>query len=166
MGPEILKKYDEAIKRFNDNKAQAKDKAAPRGGVGATASMITLDPKEQGEKITAHAVKAPVANDYYAMVDSGTNAVIVPLHREMCGEFAKCKVPNATVEGPIAQVLEHQGNKRLVVALPQSAALISLGSLLLQDGHLLPELSTKTMICQSGKDALALLCCELLSIIA
>ena len=33
-GPEILQKYDEAVKRFNDNKAQAKAKSAPRGVLG------------------------------------------------------------------------------------------------------------------------------------
>ena len=35
VGPEILQKYDEAVKRFNENRAQAKAKAAP-----STTSMI------------------------------------------------------------------------------------------------------------------------------
>ena len=88
--------------------------------------MIVLGPVEQPDKITAHAVSAPVIDEYYATVDSGTNAVIVPLHpRMMCGEFAECKVPSATVEGPIVQILEHRGTKRLVVALPKSAVLVS-----------------------------------------
>ena len=43
----------------------------------------------------------------------------------MCGEIAECKVPNATVEGPIVQVLKYGQERRLVVALPQSAILIS-----------------------------------------
>ena len=45
VGPEILQKYDEAVKRFNDQSAQAKTKAAPapRGGVGVTASVTILE---------------------------------------------------------------------------------------------------------------------------
>ena len=100
--------YDEAVKRLNENTAQAKAKAAPKRGVGVAASMIILDPEEQGEKVTAHAVKAPVTDEYYAMVDSGTNAIVVPLHPEMCEEIAECKTPSAAVEGPTVQVLEHQ----------------------------------------------------------
>ena len=42
VGPEVMQKYDEAAKRFNDNKAEAKAKPAPNGGVGVTASMIVL----------------------------------------------------------------------------------------------------------------------------
>ena len=42
------------------------------------------------------------------MVDSGTNAIIVPLRPEMCGEFAECKVPSATIEGRIVQVLDYR----------------------------------------------------------
>ena len=45
VGPEILQKYDEAVKRFNENKAHA----STQGGVGVTTSMIILDPEEQGE---------------------------------------------------------------------------------------------------------------------
>ena len=41
----ILQKYDEAVKRFNENKVQAKAKPAPKGGVGVTASMIVLEPR-------------------------------------------------------------------------------------------------------------------------
>ena len=43
VGPEILQGYDEAVKRFNESRAQAKAKAAPRGGIGVTTSMIVLD---------------------------------------------------------------------------------------------------------------------------
>ena len=57
------------------------------------------------------------------MVDSGTNAIIVPLHPDMGGGIAECQVPS--VSGPIVQVIEHQGVRRLVVALPQSAILVS-----------------------------------------
>ena len=59
------------------------------------------------------------------MVDSGTNAIIVPLHPGMKGEIAECQVPSATVTGPIVQVYSHNGAKRLVVALPNSAILVS-----------------------------------------
>ena len=60
-------------------------------------------------------------DQYYAMVDSGTNAIIVPLHPSMKGEIAECQVPSATVK----QVYSHNGAKRLVVALPNSAILVS-----------------------------------------
>ena len=60
-----------------------------------------------------------------AMLDSGTNAIIVPLHPNMEGEVAECQVPSATVTGPIVQVHEFEGVKRLVVALPRSAILVS-----------------------------------------
>ena len=59
------------------------------------------------------------------MVDSGTNAVILPLRPDMCGEIAEYKVPSATVERPIVQVLKYGQERHLVVALPQSAVLIS-----------------------------------------
>ena len=109
------------LSRDNENKSQAKAKAALKGGVGVAASMIILDPEEQGEKFTAHAVKAPVIDEYrYGRLRDQRN-----YHSELCGEIAECKEPSATVEGPIVQVLEHQGTKRLVVALPQSAVLIS-----------------------------------------
>ena len=36
----------------------------------------------------------------------------------MEGEVAECQVPSATVTGPIVQVYEFEGKKRLVVALP------------------------------------------------
>ena len=59
-------------------------------------------------------MKAPVTDEYHAMVDSGTNAIVIPLHLDMCGEIAECKVPSATVEGPIVKVLKHKGEWRLV----------------------------------------------------
>ena len=84
MGPEILQKYDEAVKRFNDNKAQAKAKPAPKGGVGVTASTIVLEPDEEEDPhVSCAAVNA--SEEYYDMMDSGTNAIIVPLHQSMCG---------------------------------------------------------------------------------
>ena len=43
----------------------------------------------------------------------------------MKGEIAECQVPSATVTGPIVQVYEHKGARRLVVALPNSAILVS-----------------------------------------
>ena len=61
-------------------------------------------------------------DEYYAMLDSGTNAIIVP---RMEGEVAECQVPSATVTGPIVQVYDFEGTKRLVVALPRSAILVS-----------------------------------------
>ena len=75
--------------------------------------MIALEPASDLDKVTAHAVEAPVSDDSYAMVDSGNNATIAPLHPEMCGEIAKCKVPRATLKGPIAQALKRGQERRL-----------------------------------------------------
>ena len=107
VGPEILQKFDEVVKRFvvNASKAQAKAKAAPRG------SMIVLEPEAAGTGAVACAARAPDGDKYYAMVDSGTNAIIVPLHPNMKGEIAECQVPSATVTGPIVQIYEKWGNK-------------------------------------------------------
>ena len=43
----------------------------------------------------------------------------------MESEVAECQVPSATDTGPIVQVYEFEGKKRLVVALPSSAILVS-----------------------------------------
>ena len=125
VGPEILQRFDDAVKRYNETRAQAqaKPKAAPRGGVSA--SMIILEPDEVEHGIVLSAAQALDNDEYYAMLDSGTNAIIVPLHPKMEGEVAECQVPSATVTGPIVQVYEFEGTKRLVVALPQSAILVS-----------------------------------------
>ena len=121
VGLEIL----QAVKQYNESKiqAQAKTKAAPRGGV--TASMIVLEPDDLEHGIVVSATQALDDDQYYAMVDSGTNAVIVPLHPGMKGEIAECQVPSATVTGPIVQVYSHNGAKRLVVALLNSAILVA-----------------------------------------
>ena len=44
---------------------------------------------------------------------------------ECKGEIAECQVPSATVTGPIVQVYERNGARRLVVAVPNSAILVS-----------------------------------------
>ena len=86
--------------------------------------MIVLNPElEENAPIACAAVH--VSDDYYATMDSGTNAIIVPLHPDMCGEVVGCKVPSATVQGPIVQILDYLGERTLVVALSQSAILIS-----------------------------------------
>ena len=84
-----------------------------------------IDPEEDKEGVVVHAVRALDNDQHYAMVDSGTNPIIVPLHPAMRGDIAERQVPNATVTGPTAQVFEHLGARQLVVALPQSAILIS-----------------------------------------
>ena len=83
VGPEMLQRFDEAVKTFNENRvqAQAKPKAAPRGGV--TASMIVLEPDDLDHGIVLSTAQALDSDQYYAMVDSGTNAIIVPLHPGM-----------------------------------------------------------------------------------
>ena len=87
--------------------------------------MIILEPDEVEHGIVLSAAQALDNDEYYAMLDSGTNAIIVPLHPKMEGEVAECQVPSATVTGPIVQVYEFEGTKRLVVALPRSAILVS-----------------------------------------
>ena len=124
VGPEILQRFDDAVKRYSETRAQAqaKPKAAPRGGVSA--SMIILEPDELQHGIVVSAAQALDNDECYAMLDSGTNAIIVPLHPRMEGEVAECQVPSATVTGPIVQVYEFEGKKRLVVALPSCATLV------------------------------------------
>ena len=125
VGPEILQRFDDAVKRYNESRAQAqaKPKAAPRGGTSS--SMIIIEPDEVKHGIVLSAAQALDNDQYYAMLDSGTNVIIVPLHPSMQGEIAECQVPSATVTGPIVQVCEFDGARRLVVALPNSAILVS-----------------------------------------
>ena len=125
VGPEILQRFDDAVKRYNETRAQAqaKPKAAPRGGV--TASMIILEPDDLQNGVVVNAAQALDDDECYAMLDSGANAIIVPLHPRMEGEVAECQVPSATVTGPIVQVYEFEGKKRQVVALPNSAVFVS-----------------------------------------
>ena len=125
VGPEILQRFDEAVKRYNESRVQAtaKPKAAPRGGVSS--SMIILEPNEVKHGVVISAMQALDNDLYYSMLDSGTNAIIIPLQPGMNGEIAECQVPSATVTGPIVQVYEFEGAKRLVVALPNSAILVS-----------------------------------------
>ena len=58
VGREILQRFDEAVKRYNENRAQAqaKPKAALRGGV--TASMIALEPDDIDHGIVLNAAQA------------------------------------------------------------------------------------------------------------
>ena len=125
VGPEILQRFDEAVKRYNENRAQAqaKPKAVPRGGVSA--SMLVLESNDLEHGIVLSATQALDNDQCYAVLDSGTSAIIVPLHPGMQGEIAERQVPSATVAGPIVQVYEHEGARRLVVALPDSAILVS-----------------------------------------
>ena len=43
VGPEFLQRYDEAVKRLNDNKAQNKAKVASEGGVGVSSATTGKD---------------------------------------------------------------------------------------------------------------------------
>ena len=45
--------------------------------------------------------------DCYVMVNSGSNAIIVPLHPGMCGEIAECKVPSLRLKGQQGLVDTH-----------------------------------------------------------
>ena len=123
VAPEIIQRFEDAVKRYNETRAQAKPKPAPRGGVSS--SMLILEPEDLNQRIVLSQMQVLDSERYYAMVDSGTNAIILPLHPDMRGDEAECQVPSATVTGPIVQVYEFDGTKRLVVALPQSAILVS-----------------------------------------
>ena len=59
--------------------------------------MIFLEPDDLEHGVVVGATQALDSNQYYAMVDSGTNATIVPLHPSTKGETAECQVPSATV---------------------------------------------------------------------
>ena len=101
VGPEILQRFDDAVKRYNESRAQAqaqaKPKAAPRGGISS--STIVIEPDEVEHGIVLNATQALDNDQYYAMLDSGKNAIIVPLHPSMQGEIAECQVPSGTVIG-------------------------------------------------------------------
>ena len=84
--------------------------------------MIVLESDIEENKVSARIAKASVIDEYYAMVDSGTNAIIVPLHPVVRSLSARSP---AIVEGLVVQVLKHGRERRLVVALPQSAILTS-----------------------------------------
>ena len=123
VAPEIIQRFEDAVKRYGETRVQAKPKAAPRGGVSSSMIILESDALEHG--IVLNAAEARDNDEYYAMVDSGTNAIILPLHPRMEGEIAECQVPSATVTGPIVQTYDFNGSKRLVVALPQSTILVS-----------------------------------------
>ena len=77
--------------------------------------MIILEPDEVEHGIVLSAAQALDNDQYYAMLDSGTKAIIVPLHPSMQGEVAECQVPSATVTGPIECVnLKVQEDWRLL----------------------------------------------------
>ena len=46
VAPEIIKKFEDAVKRYGETRAQAKPKAAPCGGVSS--SMLILEPDVRG----------------------------------------------------------------------------------------------------------------------
>ena len=119
VGQEFLQRYDEAAAR----NAQARGQGAPKG---LSASMLLLDdenpPLTIPDRVMSHSIR--VSDSCFAMMDSGTNAVILPLHPDMCGEVAECQVPGTTVHATVVQQLSHGAAQRLVVALPNSAILI------------------------------------------
>ena len=56
VGPAFLQRCDEAVKRFNDNKAQNKAKIVPKGGVGVSSSMVIVDQEEDEASVTCSAI--------------------------------------------------------------------------------------------------------------
>ena len=67
--------------------------------------------------IVLSAAQALDNDEYYAMLDSGTNA----MHPRMEGEVAECQVPSATVTGPIVQVYDFEGSVCENVVYPAGA---------------------------------------------
>ena len=63
--------------------------------------MLVLEQDPDVSQVSRAAVQVP--EDCYAMVDSGTNAVIVRLHANMRRDIAECKVTSSMVHGPIVQ---------------------------------------------------------------
>ena len=87
--------------------------------------MLALDFDDLDHGIVLSAVEALDNDQYYAMVDSGTMQSLCRCILE-CKErlqSVKSQVPQVT--GPIVQVYEHDGARRLVVALPNSAILLT-----------------------------------------
>ena len=76
--------------------AQAKPKAAPRGGV--TASMILLEPDDLQNGIVVNAAQALDDDEFYAMLDSGTNACL-------CIQGWRAKLRNAKYQALQSPVL-------------------------------------------------------------
>ena len=74
--------------------------------------MIVLEPDDVDHGIVLSAAQALDNDQNYAMVESGTNAIIVPWHPRMQREIAECQVSSATVTGPIVQAYEHDGARR------------------------------------------------------
>ena len=100
VGPEILQRFDDAVKRYNEIRAQAqaKPKAAPRGGV--TASMIILEPDELQHGIVVSATQALDNDEYYAMLDSAQMPLLCLCTQEWKVKLRSGQVPSATVTGP------------------------------------------------------------------
>ena len=87
VAPEIIQRFEDAVKRYSETRAQAKPKPAPRGGVSS--SMIILESDDLEHGVVLSAAQARDSDEYYAMLDSGTNAIILPLHPRMQGDFAE-----------------------------------------------------------------------------
>ena len=70
VAPEIIQRFEDAVKRYGETRAPAKPKPAPRGGVSS--SMIILEPDDLERGIVLSAAQARDNDEYYAMVDSRT----------------------------------------------------------------------------------------------
>ena len=55
--------------------------------------MLILESDVVEHGITLNAAEARDKDEYYAMVDSGTNAIILPLHPKMEGDIARVSSP-------------------------------------------------------------------------
>ena len=84
-------RFEDAVKRCNETRAQAKPKPAPRGGVSS--SMIILEPDDLEHGIVLSAAQAQDGDEYYAMVDSGTNAIILPAASKDARRYSRMSSP-------------------------------------------------------------------------
>ena len=119
LSPWVKSSCRDVIKLSRDRwkpNTQNKAKVVPRGGIGVSSAMLILDRDIDVSQISRAAVQ--VSEDCYAVVDSGTNAVIVPLRPNMCGDTGVCKVP-------ALWTWTDRPNSELRDRLPQSVILIS-----------------------------------------
>ena len=67
VAPEIIQRFDDAVKRYSETRAQAKPKLAPRGGVSSSMLVLEIDDLEHG--IVLSAAQALDNDEFYAVVE-------------------------------------------------------------------------------------------------
>ena len=78
----------EKVFRVRDSRDSSSDKAPFAVTHVFPSPIVNQTPileSEEGNAASMTCAAAHVSEEYYAMMDSGTNAIIIPLHPEMCG---------------------------------------------------------------------------------